>query len=203
MKFISLGACCETTFVIQSHLNSYIKYPFDWMSISNIDDIIDVLDSDFKNFITVTENFHSCTSRISTYNIANAHNIPQDAIDRRIQRFRSLKNMTDEEIIFILKTHLTKENPITMSGVEIKDAIRLRNSLCNYTNNFRLLIVNEVENIDTDHIDSIRYQNITIQKLKGVKRDDFQRISYCDYMNKAPLEIRNKWSDIIKYNLLK
>ena len=47
-KKITLGTCCEISFIKEIFFEDYTRYPFDWASIFDGKEIIKVLENDFN-----------------------------------------------------------------------------------------------------------------------------------------------------------
>ena len=126
---IPLGMDCTIAYqLMQHHLRSF-AFPFDWMKINNIHDLLDVLDKRFFNFLnkdkwivsTQTPNFNHIDDDIDTiksllklkhkdYKIILPHEAIGDTIDldeimdkykRRIDRFNEIITSSKYKIIYI------------------------------------------------------------------------------------------------------
>ena len=155
MIYISLGCCCETSFVIDRVCGGSKRYPFDWLSIHDFNDVIRAIESDFKNF-TITpsrpvgwkhanDDTVKSYPQIGDYDMHVVHELEQETLDRRVERFR--KTMKDDEhITFILKTHLSDFSCVhpyapcmdKVSVNNLEQAIRTHRK-----KNYTIIVVNE------------------------------------------------------------
>lgn len=163
--FVSLGSYCEPAHVLK-HLNMRkIAFPFDWITSMDGEQLINILEEDFANFLN--EDYFSpekdCILVNTYYNLEFLHegewlgnhftsNLKKLNIkyDKRIKRFRLLSYYKDK--IFFIRTSFTGSvtNPSRYSLfkdlLEISDveATKIYNALKNrFPNlNFTLLIIN-------------------------------------------------------------
>ena len=162
MKVISLGACCEPTFVIKKFFPDQLRGPFDWLNPQSIDSIRKVIENDFTGFLNLKDGIIK-EKVFSSYDIKLHHDISKDAFTRRIARFREyLKN---DNILFILKTHIqpyaiNTTNKYILTQENIKNITPLCEAIRKYkgNNNFCILVVNESKH----YIERIVHNNIII-----------------------------------------
>lgn len=155
MKYISLGCCCETSFVLERIFGMCEKYPFDWLSIHDFNDVIKAIESDFKNFNitekrevdwkTIDKNDVLSYPQIGDYKIHVIHELDQKTLDRRVERFRNTMK-GNEPVMFVLKTHLTDLSCVhPYSPYMPKDSVeRLEKAIqMHRKENYTIIVVNE------------------------------------------------------------
>jgi len=173
MKIISLGCCCETTYIIDKFLGGSHRYPFDWLSIHDSNAVTEALEKNFSNFTvnnktpvfwtSVHNNKKLFFSQIGNYNMHAVHKLTQETLNRRVKRFKKTMKENNKHILFIIKTHITDFSSIHPYSPYItkESTIRLCKALQQHTlQNATLLVVNEVENIT--HVKTVKIGNITV-----------------------------------------
>lgn len=215
MKYISLGCCCETSFVIDRIYGGGKRYPFDWLSIHDFNDVIQAIETDFENFKinekkevgwkSLYNNDAMYFSQISNYQIHAVHELDQQTLDRRIERFREAMN-EEEHITFILKTHLTDFScihPYT-SYMPKENVEKLEQAiLLHRKDNFTLIVVNEsvqelpsIQWVEKDRKIQVGIEHIYGQPQPGSERGTV--IIPCGYDTNTKcfdqwIKILNKW----------
>lgn len=200
MKYISLGCCCETSFVIDRLCCGGERFPFDWLSIHDFNDVIRSIETDFKNFKITSpvevqwkstyNNDVMSFPQIGDYKMHVIHKLDQETLDRRVQRFR--KTMKgDEHITFILKTHIfdfSCAHPYTpfmaKESVErLEKAIQLHRK-----ERYTIIVVNESVYPTQTHSweDVDRKTKVLITQIIGQPHKGSERgmvVVPCDYKN--------------------
>jgi hypothetical protein len=213
-SIVSLGACCETSFVIKRLFKDQMYTCFDWLSIHNLVSIKNTFYSDFKNF-TINDTQQTVIwkssdgsilnhCKLADYDIHQVHNVTNKTLQRRVIRLKEL--LTDSKpILFILKCHLPYNeldqtikcnNTPYLPNITMEEAIGLRDSIHTLRkNNFKLLIVNEFYKYKQNE----SYQNIEIKWIIGqpIKGDaqNSNIIVPCDYATTQ--SYINQWFDIL------
>jgi hypothetical protein len=208
MKIISLGCCCETTFVIDRLFGTQPRSPFDWLSIHDPNQVTHILTNNFENFVVeekqlvpwkAQRNDHPLYfSRIGHYDIHDIHGIDQETLDRRVERFRS-DLQSDEKIIFVIKCHypdLSVRHPYA-PNMCITGATDLRDALRNSKgdDNFTLLVVNE-DTVPHEHIreENLLMVSITGEVVRGSERGKV--VVPCDYSTTT--QYLDQWQSIFR-----
>lgn len=164
---ISLGSNCAIAWQLKCHNLRKEAYPFDWSKIT-LKQLINVLQNNFKDYTKLQikklsdnhkyfqfeHNFQNESSYIlyNNYNITFAHelidknNIDElsSIIDRRVERFKQLNNVT-----FIrIETCIIKD---------INNYIILLNELDRYFTDYKLIIISKT-NPNIDNAKLIHYK---------------------------------------------
>jgi hypothetical protein len=189
MIYISLGCCCEITYVLKALGKSKELYPFDFITSYDVEDVIMALNNNFRNMEKLfTDNgqlrngyYSSCLIPHYTEKEWN------EKLQRRITRFNELVNC-NEFILFIRKSHVefnkhTFHPPGTIksSYTNQSQAMALCESLKKYTNNFKLLVINECKSPDDKwehHPDIIQQTIITDNIWSCDIKSDANILSY-------------------------
>ena len=166
IKYISLGSTCESAHCLKKYLRNE-AYPFDWITTIDSEKFIKIIEDDFKFFLDV--NCLLVVNKDPFILINNQYNIEflhegmfnkefffvnmkklQEKYNRRIERFRNLKNFTGKVIFFRHSYKYSVSDPWRIfkcnDNLEISDSysINLYNSLKKYFDklNFTLIIIN-------------------------------------------------------------
>lgn len=209
-NIISLGCCCEPTFVNERIFNNKVKYPFDWLSIHNAKEIAKIIRNNFSDFVftepeTVlwrsrhNKDIEFKYPRVGNYCIHDVHGITQETMNRRIERFRQKVKNNREYILFFIKCHLSNNEEFHpyASNMSCEDAKELRDVLREYKgdNNFTLLVVNENDNSNNTMI--LREECLLITSIYGPARSGDEGGSVvvpCDYS--TSMEYMYQWKNI-------
>ena len=154
--FISLGNYCLTSMIFKYSNLKYESYPFDWI-VSKIDNIIHIIDDDFKEFLnrnnytkikdgTRNNVYYNNTNSLFNFQFDSGDHQHHDFskendynyINRCVSRFNNLAN-TDRQKIFVMI------QPLYLSNLQIDDKLydKLFEVLLNkFGNNIKLLIFN-------------------------------------------------------------
>lgn len=163
--FVSLGAWCHTATALKQMGLRDAAYPFDWLASPSHDSLIELLNDDFQ-FFTDEEHFTQTTGyehsfntlKHTRYNLLFHHDTParyeKDDLEsyqnhlatikaryqRRIQRFRELRNYTGK--VFFIRNPTWKEGADGQRNADY--AKELKEALDRYfpSLDFTLVIVN-------------------------------------------------------------
>jgi hypothetical protein len=189
---ISLGTCCETSFVIRNFFDTPY-YPFDWFAIDNIIDVINIIDNDFEDFLNLHYDNEKKLIKISKYQIYSSHFASIDEckskLQRRVDRFKNVL-LTGDKLLFIVKMHYSQQP----DNVTI---LNLKNVLLKKTKNpFLLLVVKENINNDVELysdseciIDTFHYSSRTIQRIYDYNNILQITTSFCDCDNNNEYDV--------------
>jgi hypothetical protein len=141
MIFIPIGVDCGNADFLRKIGLRKSAYPFDWIVTYN--GISDIIKNDFIDYLP--NNFDKFNN---IYKIFLPHHLfPNDneKILRRIDRFKSILEKSNEKVIFIRKGHAThhhKENNMNIIKSDLDDAEDLDNLLkSNYPNlNYEIIV---------------------------------------------------------------
>ena len=140
----SLGSDCTSATALQIKKIKSESYPFDWL-ISDIPDIIDCLETDFKHFLYPNENKNQSRHirhRHPYYNNIYSMHYPMnnsnyEYYSRCIERFRNILKKDENKLFLIINRNKNYDYN------QIKENInKLKNTLKKYTTNFYIFCVN-------------------------------------------------------------
>jgi hypothetical protein len=161
-EIVTLGTCCHPTFFIRDYNLSKGKksYPFDWISTDSIEDIIKVLNNDFKDFIELsnrrldpTYNYEALTT--TNYRFVIPHHTSEkfkSLYPNKIKNLMDLYNST-KHVLFILECH-PYSKCTELNAKEIVEILKQKAPNCN----INLLIINEFS--DNDSLFELSYYTI-------------------------------------------
>ncbi len=200
--FISLGTLCHPARMMQRIHVKNVSYPFDWM-FSDENVIIDILNDDFNKFMDksyygdVKNKFSERTCGHSLYHEDFFfHKNPRNEDDylyyqRCINRFKGMLRDPGEKLFIMMYAPGSTKHPMDVYKLfneeyqteTILNNLRLRgmklnNTLMNFTNNYKLLIVmnfgnNEKQSFQMVHHGNIHYLTLnTLSESTGVTFKD-------------------------------
>lgn len=189
---ITLGTCCEVNYVVRMMLDYHVAYPFDWSSCHDSDVVIKVIENDFADFLE-NETENQKIVHLLKYNISYCHGFDQNAIKRRIDRFREKVYSSSKKLLFIMKCHLDDVEYPLAKNLHLRDAFKLRNliQILKKDDNFILLIVNESKEPKEPFIDG----NLIMENIIGdTLYDNAKFIVNCNFPQH--LGYAQHWKDI-------
>jgi hypothetical protein len=199
---ISLGTLCHPTRMMQRIHVKNVSYPFDWL-FSDENVIIDILNDDFNKFMDksyygdVVNKFSERTCGHSLYHEDFFfHKNPRNEDDylyyqRCINRFKGMLRDPGEKLFIMMYAPGSTKHPTDVynmfeNGSSKEDIIRnlkvrgenLNNTLMNFTNNYKLLVVmnfgdNDKQSFEMDYVGNIHYLTLnTLSESTGVTFKD-------------------------------
>ena len=172
--FVSLGSNCCISYQLKKYNLRYESYPFDWCLIT-FNQLINVLENNFDNYVLFSliknsdnhENFDLLTKSSllikNYYNIKFAHELNNDSeneldifketVERRIERFKNLNNIT------FIRIELKRINNYNID--------LLINSLNKYIKKYNLILILYKET----KIDINKYNNINVYYYDNFSND--------------------------------
>jgi hypothetical protein len=187
-EYISLGSDCSIAFNLDKHNLRINAYPFDWIKINNINDLINILSNDFKfftdmNYIEIlneSDKFpyldDKWTSVLSKnvilkntkYNITFPHEIKiddQTSVDIKIKNFIDKYDRRINKFISILKNDSIKKVfiRITNKKEELENLNDILSKIClNYE--LKIIIINKKNKFLSWKKEELNWENIFIQE---------------------------------------
>ncbi len=187
-EYISLGSDCSIAFNLDKHNLRINAYPFDWIKINNINDLINILSNDFKfftdmNYIEIlneSDKFpyldDKWTSVLSKnvilkntkYNITFPHEIKiddQTSVDIKIKNFIDKYDRRINKFISILKNDSIKKVfiRITNKKEELENLNDILSKIClNYE--LKIIIINKKKKFLSWKKEELNWENIFIQE---------------------------------------
>ena len=176
-EVVSLGGCCEPTFLIRNFKLSKLKksYPFDWVSINSIQEVARTINNDFEQYLEkyIKKNIITNIYQLFTkhYDIVIPHHSDEEFKKMFSEKIDNLRNLFKSEmnVLFILKCH--KHNRCTPEeAINIITTIRSKAPKLSFT----LFIVIEYENEEIEVEKNIMSfpQECKVVYLKGIIRCD-------------------------------
>ena len=148
-EFVSIGSCCESSFIIQINELSFTSYPFDWCLIDSVNDLSKIIDHDCQEFTNLTPKLNKRWMKtMPSLNNLGVYIPHFDGNHKSLAaKIKNLQNLckTQKKVLFIWKGHIG----MTPSVIEMEtliDAIRKKAPLLF----FDILLVNEY--LPTDNI---------------------------------------------------
>jgi hypothetical protein len=138
-EFVSLGRCCEISFVLAELELTTVSYPFDWATVKSITYLCTCLKDDFKQFSNFLK---KNTPLVPTQNEYHSGNLdicfPHGASQlTQINNFRKLMK-SDKKILFLIKNHINDNTTIKEAELLIQTLKSISSTIT-----FEILIVNE------------------------------------------------------------
>lgn len=103
--YVSLGVDCGTAIILKKLGLRNLSLPFDW--VITFEGITNIINNNFTNFLPINDNnkYEKINRNSGTWFLHD--NFPDDIekLNKRIDRFKSLLETSDEKIIFVRKSH--------------------------------------------------------------------------------------------------
>lgn len=190
----SLGPLCHSSEIFKRNKYKLCSYPFDWI-YSNCDNIIDIIDDDFKIFLDKSyyiDISHYRCGHSKYYNPMFWHHNPlinindYDYFVRCVNRFRSLLKKQEHKLFNMIFVNMENINNDIINNI-----IDFNNKFSKYTTNYTLLVILHLSNKQqNDHKftynDNIHFLELhTLSTSCGVKFGNNNDNIYLDNIIKS------------------
>ena len=200
--FCSLGTLCHPARMLQRIHVKKVSYPFDW-AFTDENVVIDILNDDFTKFMDKSyygDVKHKFSERTCGHSLYHEdfffHKNPRNEDDylyyqRCINRFKGMLRDPGGKLFIMMYTPGSTKHPTDVykmfgDGSSKEDIIldlkrrgqNLNNTLTNFTNNYRLLVVmnfgnNDKQSFEMEHSGNIHYLTLnTLSESNGVTFKD-------------------------------
>jgi hypothetical protein len=124
--YISLGVDCGTANILKQLGLRSCSLPFDW--VVTYEGITNIINSDFTNYLPKNDNGNYEKLNRNSGTLFLHNNFPDDIgkMNKRIDRFKNLLEMSNEKIIFVRKSHGSHHHNEYNNVInDIDDAVKL------------------------------------------------------------------------------
>ena len=181
MEYISLGSSCSVAYQLQKNNKRNCAYPFDWVRTNKLDDITNVIENNFNEYIesckkinesysypisnnndfpTISNNNNKVSIIMKNkYNIKFYHDFDSDIIeDKVIQKYnRRINRFMD--IIKSNKTLYFIRDELNIKNINIKSIEKFIDIIHNINSNIKFKLIIILHNINNKKHELLEYNN--------------------------------------------